>query len=99
MRTTSTSASVVTRRPPTNCGVTPRARCSSLTASPPPCTTTRRPPVACPAWIDNTRNRVERLRARLKEWRAVGRYPLDEKTAVSFMGVLGLAATADWLKP
>ena len=29
-------------------------------------------PVACPSWIDNNRNRVERLWARLKEWRAVG---------------------------
>jgi transposase len=28
-------------------------------------------PVACPSWIDNNRNRVERLWARLKEWRAV----------------------------
>ena len=53
-------------------------------------------PVAGPAWIYNNRNLVERLWARLKEWRAVAtRY---EKTAVSFMGVLCLAATADWLK-
>ena len=53
-------------------------------------------PVACPAWIYNNRNRVERLWARLKEWRAVAtRY---EKTARSFMGVLCLAATLDWLK-
>ena len=37
--------------------------------------------VACPAWIYNNRNRVERLWARLKEWRAVAtRY---EKTAAS----------------
>jgi transposase len=28
-------------------------------------------PVACPDWIYNNRNRVERLWARLKEWRAV----------------------------
>jgi transposase len=36
-------------------------------------------------------------RPRLKEWRAVAtRY---EKTAASFLGVLCLAATADWLKP
>jgi hypothetical protein len=36
------------------------------------------------------------LWARLKEWRAVAtRY---EKTARSFLGVLCLAATADWLK-
>ena len=40
---------------------------------------------------------IERLWARLKEWRAVAtRY---EKTASSFMGVLCLAATLDWLKP
>ena len=53
-------------------------------------------PVACPAWIYNNRNLVERLWARLKEWRAVAtRY---EKTARSFMGVLCLAATADWIK-
>ena len=53
-------------------------------------------PVACPAWIYNNRNRVERLWARLKEWRAVAtRY---EKTARSFLGVLHLAATLDWLR-
>ena len=52
--------------------------------------------VACPAWIYVNRNRVERLWARLKEWRAVAtRY---EKTKASFLGVLCLAATADWLK-
>ncbi len=52
--------------------------------------------IACPAWIYNNRNRVERLWARLKEWRAVAtRY---EKTARSFMGVLCMAATIDWLK-
>jgi transposase len=46
-------------------------------------------------WIYNNRNIVERLWARLKEWRAIAtRY---EKTAVSFMGVLCLAATLDWL--
>ncbi len=39
---------------------------------------------------------IERLWARLKEWRAVAtRY---EKTACSFMGVLHLAAAMDWLK-
>jgi hypothetical protein len=39
---------------------------------------------------------VERLWARLKEWRAIAtRY---EKTASSFMGVLCLAATLDWIK-
>src|SRR3954469_7813048 len=53
--------------------------------------------VACPDWIYANRNHVERLWARLKEWRAIAtRY---EKTASSFMGVLCLAATLDWLKP
>src|SRR3712207_5889749 len=53
--------------------------------------------VACPDWIYANRNQVERLWARLKEWRAVAtRY---EKTAQSFMGVLCLAAALDWLKP
>src|SRR5215203_4874119 len=53
-------------------------------------------PVACPDWIYANRNRVERLWARLKEWRAVAtRY---EKTASSFMSVLCLAATLDHLK-
>lgn len=53
-------------------------------------------PVACPDWIYNNRNRVERLWARLKAWRAVAtRY---EKTARSFLGVLCLAAVFDWLK-
>ena len=52
--------------------------------------------VACPDFIYANRNRVERLWARLKEWRAVAtRY---EKTARSFMGVLCLAAACDWLK-
>jgi transposase len=52
--------------------------------------------VACPAWIYTNRNVVERLWARLKEWRAVAtRY---ETTARSFTGVLCLAATLDWLK-
>ena len=51
-------------------------------------------PVACPSWIYNNRNRVERLWARLKEWRR----PRYEKTARSFMGVLCLAATFDWIK-
>jgi transposase len=54
-------------------------------------------PVACPAWVDTNRNLVERLWGRLKEWRAVAtRY---EKTAASFLGVLCLAASLDWLKP
>jgi transposase len=53
-------------------------------------------PVACPEWIYNNRNQVERLWARLKEWRAVAtRY---EKTGSSFMGILHLAATLDWIK-
>ena len=53
-------------------------------------------PVAGPDWIYNNRNQVERLWARLKEWRAVAtRY---EKTACSFMGVLCMAATMDWIK-
>jgi Transposase DDE domain len=54
-------------------------------------------PVACPDWVYNNRNQVERLWARLKEWRAIAtRY---EKTASSFMGVLCLAAALDWIKP
>jgi transposase len=53
-------------------------------------------PVACPDWVYNNRNIVERLWARLKEWRAIAtRY---EKTASSFMGVLCLAAACDWIK-
>jgi transposase len=53
-------------------------------------------PVACRDWIYNNRNPVERLWARLKEWRAVAtRYA---KTAASFIGVLCLAATIDRLK-
>lgn len=52
--------------------------------------------LACPVWIYHNRNRVERLWGRLKEWRAVAtRY---EKTANSFLGVLCMAATLDWLK-
>src|ERR687894_498432 len=54
------------------------------------------PVLACPDWICTNRNVVERLWARLKEWRAVAtRY---EKTAASFIGVLCLAATIDRLK-
>jgi transposase len=54
-------------------------------------------PVRCPDFIDNNRNLIERLWGRLKEWRAVAtRY---EKLARSFMAVLCLAATMDWLKP
>jgi transposase len=52
--------------------------------------------VACPEPIYNNRNRVERLWATLKEWRAAAtRY---KKTARSFLGILCLAATADWLR-
>jgi len=53
-------------------------------------------PVARPEWIYANCHLVENLWARLKEWRAVvTRY---EKTAHSSLGVLCLAATADWLK-
>ncbi len=52
--------------------------------------------VRCPDWIYVHRNRIERLWGRLKEWRAIAtRY---EKTANSFMGVLCLAASMDWIK-
>ncbi len=52
--------------------------------------------VACPDWIYVNRNAVERLWARLKEWRAVAtRY---EKTAKSFIGVLCIAAALDWIR-
>ena len=52
--------------------------------------------VDCPPWIYVNRNGVERLWARLKEWRAVAtRY---EKTGTSYLGVLCLAATMDWIK-
>ncbi len=54
-------------------------------------------PVRCPDWIYVNRERVERMWNRLKEWRAVAtRY---EKTARSFLSVLHLAASFDWLKP
>ncbi|MEX6947023.1 transposase, partial [Pseudomonas aeruginosa] len=53
-------------------------------------------PVACLDWIDNNRSQVERLWARLKEWRTIATG--YEKTAASFMGVLSLAAALDWLK-
>ena len=53
-------------------------------------------PVACPDWISNNRNTVERVCAKLKKWRAVAtRY---EKTTSSFIGFLSLAATIDWIK-
>jgi transposase len=51
---------------------------------------------ALPGWIYRHRNEVERLWGRLKEWRAVAtRY---EKLAASFIGVLCLAASMEWLK-
>jgi transposase len=53
-------------------------------------------PVACPPWIYQNRNRVERFWSRVKEWRAVATH--YEKTERSFMGVLCMAATMDWLK-
>ncbi|KQP75509.1 transposase [Methylobacterium sp. Leaf111] len=53
-------------------------------------------PVACPAWIYNNRNQVERLWTRLKEWCAIATQ--YEKTAISFKGVLYLAAALNWLK-
>ena len=53
-------------------------------------------PVSCPSWVYNNRNIVERLWARLKEWRAIAtRY---EKTATSFLAILSLAATLQWIK-
>ena len=52
--------------------------------------------MTCPDWAYNNRNMVERLWARLKQWRAVAtRY---EKTARSFPGVLCLAAAIDWIR-
>ena len=60
----------------------------------PPSAMRRRSPVRLDL---RNRNLVERLWARLKEWRAVA--TLYEKTASSFMGVLCLAAALDWLKP
>jgi hypothetical protein len=52
--------------------------------------------VACPAPIYNNHDRVERLWARFKEWRAVA--TRCEKTAASFLGVLCRAAAADWFR-
>ncbi len=49
-------------------------------------------PVACPDWVTNNRNVVERSWARLKEWRATA--TRHEKIGRS---VLSLAAI-DWLK-
>ncbi|WP_375465579.1 transposase, partial [uncultured Methylobacterium sp.] len=53
-------------------------------------------PLACPDRVYTNRNIVERLWARLKEWRAVATG--YEKTALSFTGVLCLAAPLDWMK-
>ena len=53
-------------------------------------------PVICRDWIHVNRERVERLWSRLKEWRAVA--TRHEKTARSFLGVLSLAATFDWIR-
>ena len=52
-------------------------------------------PVACPDWIHIHRNKIERLWAKLKKWRAIAtRY---EKTACSFMGVVCLKAALHWI--
>ena len=53
-------------------------------------------PVRCPDFIHQRRNQVERLRARLKERRAVA--TRHEKTACSFMSVLCLAAAMDRIR-
>ncbi|MBV1832602.1 IS5 family transposase [Novacetimonas pomaceti] len=54
------------------------------------------PEVACPDGLTDTGHLVENLWARLKEWRAVAtRY---EKTAASFLLVILIAATADYIK-
>ena len=54
------------------------------------------PEVVCPKWADRHRHLVENLWARLKEWRTVAtRY---EKTAASFLSVIFIAATADYIK-
>ncbi|KAB8125347.1 IS5 family transposase [Komagataeibacter medellinensis] len=53
--------------------------------------------VACPKWAYRHWHLVKNLWARLKEWQAVAtRY---EKTAVSFLSVILIAATADYIKP
>ena len=55
------------------------------------------PALAWPEWAYNNRNLVERLWARLKEWRAVAtRY---ENTGRSFMGVLSHAAPLVCMMP
>jgi transposase len=53
------------------------------------------PPVPCDRRAHARRHRVENLRGRLKEWRAIAtRY---DKTANSFSGALHIAASMDWL--
>ncbi len=53
-------------------------------------------PVACPKWAYRCRHLVENLWARLKELHAVAtRY---EKSATFFLGVIHIAAAADWIK-
>jgi hypothetical protein len=52
-------------------------------------------PVACPDWIYANRHLVENL-WHASKWRAIAtRY---EKTVRSFLGILSLAATFDWLR-
>ncbi len=58
--------------------------------------------MSCPSWIYTNRNQVERLWAKLKglaakqtDRAAATRY---EKTARSFMGILCVAAAADWIR-
>ena len=73
-----------------------RSHIRDLGAQPAISTQRHEAPVACPDWIYVHRNQVERLWARLKEWRAIAtRY---EKTARSFMGVLCLKAAIDWIR-
>ncbi len=52
-------------------------------------------PAACPALICANCNHAERLRVRPEEGRTVA--TRCETTAAAFLGVLCLAATADWL--
>lgn len=73
-----------------------RTRVWDMGARPAIPTKSNEAPVRCPDFIYVHRNQIERLWGRLKEWRAVAtRY---EKLARSFMGVLCLAATQDWIK-
>ena len=52
--------------------------------------------VACPAWIYHNRNCVERLWARLIEWRAVAtRY---EKTLRNYAAVVAIGCALLWLR-